>query len=169
MDDIGWDNERVFHGNNDLNVHVLQRRILDIEEAIRIELEPFFYGPSLFQLTPLSSQSHRQVLTGALVDVDITGSSLCLAIICVGSGIRSVWSLGRPLRLWLTVWRVDNKLDALQLNITSPDQTAYLQTGGKLLKAAVFDRSEGTISTELDRAVHLFHENAMGNGPEDQQ
>src|ERR1035437_7701756 len=131
MQMINWEIDKTFTGLRGNIIRVLQRKIPLTNSALQAEVAPFCSLPTLIKA---SRQRETSIHRGTVTSLQFSSGSLSLGFrtddesgACVRAQVPQVQS-GR-----LTVWRINDKLDALQLNFDSADGWLYLQTGGDLL------------------------------------
>jgi hypothetical protein len=140
-----------------MGVHVAAiRRPLPTDEAELMEdLKPFFHVISLFQyagrtgIAPFCKGHLFSVQAPTINSIALTfrprdASPVALHLTNVRSTV-------------LTIWRVDDVLDALQVFISTDDTAVYLQTGGEALLNALAD-CEPVSSSTAPKAAALFNE-----------
>ena len=136
MNEIVWTLDKTFSDPNDNEIHVLQRPLDDIEDAKANELVPFFQPPSLFKFIPTHNASDEKNIKSVLLDIAISpnGQSVSITIaqqhehqnpLCI--------NVGQLEKILLTVWRVNNALDMIQVNMLGSEHKVYMQTGGDAL------------------------------------
>lgn len=148
---IQWTLDRTYATASGAVIRVLQRDVPLDGSELQQELEPFCRLPTLLK----TCIHHRKtLLKGMVAHATLASGSLSVGFRPEDAGEMPITvSVGNPVRLRLTVWRVDSKLDALQLNIECQDDWLYLHTGGDLLLPLFFeDRSR----TSLELAELFF-------------
>jgi hypothetical protein len=163
MHNIVWDLDRAFTDTHKNDLRVLQRTLHDLNMAKNSELLPFFQETSLFQLNTLSNKPQNQVMKGYLTDLSDKSDSLELTFSSFDKMDQVTWTINSATRILITIWRVNNILDTLQVNIIGKEETIYMQTGGGSLLDLLFvdmDNIEG--SQSIKEAVEIFNQNAMG-------
>jgi hypothetical protein len=159
MNEIVWILDKVFEDSNGNSIHILQRILPDLVEAKNEELLPFFYEPSLFQVSSRITDEPK-LMAGVLTSLNCEGGRLDIGIRPANSMVDEKWSVDLVREVKMTVWRINNLLDTLQINIAG-EQALYMQTGGTTL-TRIFD-AESTQSEPNENIVlveRIFVENA---------
>ena len=128
---ISWSEDRTFSVQDGTEIRMLQRAIPLESAAVAEELEPFCCLPCLLQI---SRKKENKLLKGMVGDFLFNVGCLDLGFRTDDeSGILARFHIEKIKEIRLTVWRVNDKLDAIQLNIHAPGDWLYLQTGGEAL------------------------------------
>lgn len=163
MHNVAWDLDRVFTDTHKNELRVLQRALHDLNQAKNEELFPFFQEISLFQLNTLSNIPQKQVVKGYLTDLSDKPDSLELTFHSFDKRDQITWTISSAARVLITIWRVNDILDTLQVNIIGREENIYMQTGGGSLLDLLFvdmDNIEGSHS--IKEVLEIFNQNAMG-------
>jgi len=163
-EEIIWSLEKTFQDSSKNILHLLKRSIDNILEAKNEELLPFFHEPSLFQLCHTISVDNEQRIdrvVGTLLDISLDKNLFCIRIRQV-KGEAIEWKLESGISTQMTVWRVNNILDTLQINIFTQNAELYMQTGGSLI-TQIFqaNKSREIKCDDIISAERYFSENAI--------
>ena len=148
---IQWDrDESLTVGRT--HVEVLQRRLALAIEILREELRPAFELQTLFE--------HRNHDTAAIVRMravlhalEVNDAVLTFRLQRPDSKDLSVLSLMAVTRGTITVWRIDDTLDALQFLFEAGSEEMYIQLGGVALARLVQEASE---TDAVDSLLDIF-------------
>jgi|SRR5580704_896162 hypothetical protein len=149
-----WSDHKVFRSADGDVITMLRRILEDLPEATRHELRPFFDLPSLFERRG-EAHAVKELMKGKIGDLYVSEGKVVLSI---RSGSTSTqWELQDLQSTVLTVWRVNEKLDALQVRFHALLDDVYMQTGGQHL-LGFFQESEvdANPNTEIANAQSLF-------------
>jgi hypothetical protein len=161
VNEPAWATEREFQDSQGNWIRILERTLTDLNQAKQKELLPFFREVSLFQLSFLGGPREEQRVVGTLVDLAVGSGSLQVRILSRDKKEQSLWSIQSAAHALLTVWRVNQQLDALQTEVTGAGSRLYMQTGGERLLYLFDAQAQGIAwSQELADAVRLFSRNA---------
>lgn len=141
---IEWTLDRTYSTVSGAVIRVLQRQIPEDCAEILQELEPFHSLPTLLR----ASINHREILLkGMIASSEYSSGSLCIGFRSdEESGATARIHVGNIALIQLTIWRVDSKLNALQLNVECGNSRLYFQTGGSaLLPIFLKDRSQTSL------------------------
>jgi hypothetical protein len=162
MTEIVWILDRMFIDSTGNSIQVLQRILPDLGKAKSDELLPFFHEPSLFQISP-SATNTPQRIAGTLVKLAFDKGILDVWIKAANSVSveGEKWSINSINESRMTVWRVNNVLDTIQINIMG-EHDLYMQTGGSAL-IHIFSSELTKLEPNEDviLAEKIFAENAL--------
>jgi hypothetical protein len=160
MSEIVWVLDKIFEDSKGNLIHVLQRFLPELAETKDEELLPFFYEPSLFQMSSVTTDE-PMVIAGVLSNLDFKEGKLEVSIRPANSFKDEKWSVGFVQESKMTVWRINNLLDTLQVNI-SGEQKLYMQTGGATL-TRIFDveLTKPEPNENIVLIERIFAENAL--------
>ena len=161
--DNNWSIDRRFDLKIGDRLGVLQRSLVDVCSAMNLELLPFKNERFVVQYRESGLASGPEAAHKLMMSRDQD------AIQC-GINIghrRKVFRLRSPVENRLTVWRLNDALEALQFNLISGDNSIYLQIGGELLAELFVNAAlEGYTEPDLDWAAKVFEFNALGRAEE---
>jgi hypothetical protein len=109
------------------HVEALRRSLSMTTVDAKADTEPFFHLTTLLEFR-MTGQP-RKVQKGLLTEIDLRGEIL-LVKFASNAKERITLALEDDLKTSLTIWRVNDVFDALQLSVSSKTGRLYLQTGG---------------------------------------
>jgi hypothetical protein len=125
-----WTFRRRFSLGHGLQVEVLRRTLNGSPSGILLDLEPFFSLPTLAEFK--NAEGEHTVIKDVLKHFEITGARTWHLTFRSPSPALSLCVIPEK-SPYLTVWRVNDGLDALQFRIDGASERLYLQTGGAAL------------------------------------
>jgi hypothetical protein len=131
MNEFVWSLNKYFLDPEGNEINVLQRTLPDIEGAKRKDFLPFFSEISLFQLSTFSEHKVEKVI-GRLLGMKADQIGLWVSVRSVNS-IETTWQISAPHKPTMTIWRINDVLDTLQVNVRGKCKELYMQTGGTRL------------------------------------
>lgn len=143
-----------YETDSGIRVDVIRRPMLTVQSELVEDLRPFFHISSLFQAA--DGHGTGSPFRGNLISVEAqTVSEMILTFGPFNAPPirRHLASIRSSI---LTIWRVNNVLDALQVFISNEDAAVYLQTGGEALLTLLPELKASSVPA-LD-AVDLFNE-----------
>jgi len=164
MTEVVWSTNKTFEDSRGNLIQVLQRSLPSLEEAKNEELLPFFHEPSLFQTNSCAPGSLNRI-AGVLTVLEFDNSTLRL-MLCIrnlDSGDIINWAIHSIQESKMTVWRVNNVLDTIQINIDGEgEKRIYMQTGGSAI-SQIFtsDLAQSRPKEDIIDAERIFAENAV--------
>ena len=127
---VTWDEVKEYRSDN-VWVTKLRRRVRDLDKSMGIDFRPYEDLPSLFQHMP--SGGEVSIVHGTLCSFEEKSGATIVQTRATDHGTKSCWRLEDSESPYLTVWRVDGALDALQVSVRGKDAYVYMQTGGARL------------------------------------
>ncbi len=159
MTDIEWSKKLEYKDRMGNELKVLQRVLKNLEKAKENELKPFFQEPSLFRLRMIDTQYQREV-KGILKDICFDAENTRVIISDFAS--QHKFNIGKTKRILLTVYRVNDVLDTIQVNVSAGRGCFYMQTGGlKLLEIFADGEENESPQEETGRIVQIFNHNVL--------
>lgn len=143
------------HGNV---IEVLQRPLEDLQDAIENELSPFLEVPARYRITPKQENELSSDFFGKLSELtaDPSGKGLSATIYPLEEPKTPLFLLtGTVTECLLTVWRVNNALDLLQVNVISSYNNIYVHAGGDTLSKLML-QDECELDQEIRKAASLL-------------
>lgn len=158
MVSLNWTLDRTFSDCSGTAIRVLQREVLLESAAVHEELEPFCCLPTLMQTSKIQDATPVRGMVASV------GFESC----CLNLGFRTDDETGAQFRvrledvtsIRLTAWRVNEKLDALQVYFESVGAWLYLQTGGQVLLDLILLASQEPGAGSLLSAKEIFFANS---------
>jgi len=137
-----------------VEVEVIRRPLPLIHSELIEDLRPFFHVPSLLQYANTAGVAPAS--RGRLLDLETLAPDQ-VAMTFGSKGAPHIQLRLSTIRSRaLTIWRVNDVLDALQVLIVAEDIVAYLQTGGDALLHSLADLQQ--VGSHNVKAVELFNE-----------
>lgn len=130
-------------------VEVLERQLNLDEISLKIDLQPMFEIPTLFECRAANTVQ----LTTTAAAIRTENSTLSLYLLSP-SGLQPIVFTTKQVALArMTVWRVDDVLDALQVLFVGSDSEIYMQVGAMALSKLVQRRR---LDDDIKRLLDIF-------------
>lgn len=165
---VDWTLDKEFKDSLGNKVHLLQRPLVDLDDAKDDELLPFFGELSLFRMKQSDNKGNADAIRGVLVDLRTDTTNLTMRILPIGNPRELVWTVEGIATALLSVWRVNGFLDALQVSVTGTHNAVYMQVGGGALADICVEGDAGNApEAEIADAMEMFYRNIGGraDGP----
>lgn len=114
-------------------VEMLQRSMVLSSDSLRLEMQPVFELPSLVELRGAKS-THTTAIVTALT---VNESDLILRLRNTTDQSESELCLKCITHTRITVWRIDDVLDAIQFLFVAPEGEIYIQVGAAALSRII--------------------------------
>lgn len=158
MDPYKWNLEEKYQSSWGEIIHSLQRTLQMTTDSLIDELNPFFSIPALYRCSSSSGAMLEPMQGGVLESIRVDADTLTLTVIHSPVS-QSKFSLTNP-RGKLTVWRVNNQLDMLQVCFSQDglsNTSIYMQVGGeKTLSLFAAHDDLPTLPVDIQRAKMLY-------------
>ncbi|MCX6907990.1 MAG: hypothetical protein NTY01_08105 [Verrucomicrobia bacterium] len=156
MDNFNWLLDKTVPVTGGAQVRVLRRDLTTSPKQWDVDLAPFFAVRSLFQWQP--SDSICTSVIGLLARFEAPDKDMLVVQVSDAEGLHTHhWQCDSRSSIVLSIWRIDDVLDCLQLKARTNAGAFYAQTGGARL-IAVFDKAQdGGPDEGLDFLLHTFN------------
>lgn len=160
MSKIVWELDKTFRDDVENVIRVLQRPLHDLTNAKGEDLSPFFNEILLFQLRAAKNINPIATVKGILLDFMVDGNAVILEIMPVDGKEKIKWTIQDLKSTLLSVWRVNDFLDAIQVTLNSEHKKIYMQVGGaSLSEIFIRGKSGDSQNGEIEKAVEIFNHN----------
>ena len=161
MESPSWSRVSEFRTGPRTTITLLQRDFSVVDHEIARDLLPMFDLPSLFELGTAASTA--QSVRGRLRSIRPDQGNLCIRLVLIAPAKAEYdWVIEHFRKGILTVWRISDRLDALQVVFRGGKNSMYGQTGGAALMAEFrkTTQEDPSYRTAITKARRLFLQQA---------
>ncbi|HUU90080.1 MAG TPA: hypothetical protein VM238_02600 [Phycisphaerae bacterium] len=170
MDTIPWETDATYPDCLGNHIRLLRRSLPDVESAKSKELLPFFHETSSFVLESFVPERDKERVRGKLLRLDLEPSVARACILSHRHTDEYLWLIHAVARTLLTVWRLNDLLEAVQVELEGRRSVLHMQMGGEHLLCLFDNQGRGVgWCEELATEARAFSENTVwprGNGRE---
>jgi hypothetical protein len=137
-----------------IQVDAIRRSIPILQSEIAEDLKPFFHLTTLFQ--DADKHGSTRIVRGSLASINVPSSNVVDISFRSFDASLTRRHLAPICSSVLTIWRVQDALDSLQVFFSSDEAAVYLQTGGEALLPLLADLKPSV--GQVTEAIDLFNE-----------
>ena len=138
-------------------VEMLQRSMVLSSDSLRLEMQPVFEVSSFVEFRGAKSTRTTAIVTA----LTVKESDLILGLRNTTDQSESALSLNDITHSRITVWRIDDVLDAIQFLFVAPEGEIYIQVGAaalsRIIQQTSFCETIRQILSNFAEAGHLPH------------